>query len=102
MPPATACTMLGRSVITPGLPLDWTNRHSASTFGPIEPLAKWPCSTYPSICSTLTCPMSSASGVPNRSTAWGTLVAITSTSAPTSTPRSAAPKSLSMTASTPW
>ena len=94
--------MLGRSVITPGRSLAWTNRHSASTFGPIEPLAKWPCSTYPSICSTPTCPTSSASGVPNRSTAWGTSVAITSTSAPTITPSSAAPRSLSMTASTPW
>ena len=62
--PSTASTMLSRSVITAGLPVARTNRQAASTFGPMEPDAKWPSATYASICETCTRPMSSASGVP--------------------------------------
>ena len=51
--------------------------------------------------STVTGPSGSASGVPKRSTAFGTSVAMTSTSASTVRASRAAPRSLSMTASTP-
>ena len=78
-----------------------TNRQAASTFGPIEPLAKWPSAASARIRRTSTRPSGSASGVPKRSTACGTSVAITSTSASTVRASSAAPRSLSMTASTP-
>ena len=44
------------------LPPRSTNRQTASTFGPIEPLAKWPSAAYDRISSTVTVPMSAASG----------------------------------------
>ena len=50
---------------------------------------------------TVTVPSGSASGAPKRSTAWGTSVPITRTSADTVRASSAAPRSLSITASTP-
>ena len=79
-----------------------TNRRAASTFGPIEPDAKWPAAAYASISASVTRPMSWASGVPQPATAWATSVAMTSTSAPTARASRAAVRSLSMTASTPW
>src|SRR6185436_4466017 len=44
--PRTASPRWARSVMTARLPPASTNRHTASTFGPIEPLAKWPWPAY--------------------------------------------------------
>ena len=51
---------------------------AASTFGPIEPDAKWPAAAYASISPRVTRPMSWASGVPQPATACATSVAMTS------------------------
>ena len=99
--PVTASTMWSRLVMTARPPPCSTKRQAASTLGPIDPLAKWPSAASARISPTVTRPTGAASGVPKRSTACGTSVAMTSTSTVIDRASRAAPRSLSMTASTP-
>src|SRR5262249_20711614 len=74
--PALGSPMRSSAVMIAHSPPPSTNRHAASTFGPIEPLAKWPAAAYPRSSATVTAPSGVACGVPQPTTAAGTSVAI--------------------------
>src|SRR5581483_3617331 len=95
--PSTSSAMSPSAPITASRPLRSTNLHAASTFGPIEPAANVWARSSAGVAQLITV----APAVPKPCSTYGTSVASTSRSAWSCSARSAALRSLSMTASTP-
>src|SRR5262249_12043852 len=60
--PASPAAMRSSEVMIARSPPRSTNRHAASTFGPIDPLAKCPAAAYPRNSATVTAPSGRACG----------------------------------------